>query len=276
MVIPNKIYLLCLFLLPVSLNAQPLFDAHLHYNAAHAEKYTPQDIIKILQRNDMQHAVVTSAPASYVARLFQLAPERIVPLLSAYRCHDDKLTWPDDPTLPQRLEAELKQGTWRGIGELHIFAKDRHSPVFHQIIKLAEKHQLPLLIHGDPAVIDTLYEIAPAQRVAWAHAGTVPYPDLIADYLQRYPALSIDVSVRDERIAPNGRITDDWYELFINFPDRVMVGVDTYSLQRWDNFDAAVTTIRNWLTQLPEDMSKQLAFENASAFFIKSGKNKQK
>ncbi|MDX1812245.1 MAG: amidohydrolase, partial [Gammaproteobacteria bacterium] len=208
-------------------------------------------------------------PASYTAKLYQYAPGRIVPLLGVYRSHEDKIDWPNDASLPARMESNLKKGTWRGIGELHIFAKDRHSLVFRRIVEIAAQHQLPLQIHGDPAVIDTVYDIMPAQPVSWAHAGTFPYPDLIADYLQRYPALHVDLSVRDERIAPNGQISDEWYELFIRFPNRFMVGVDTYSLSRWKNFDSAVAVIRHWLAQLPDDIAKQLAYDNAASFFGK-------
>ena len=77
----------------------------------------------------------------------------------------------------------------------------------------------------------------------------------------------IDLSVRDDRIAPDGRISDDWYELFIRFPDRFMVGVDTFSLSRWQHFDAAVATIRQWLEQLPDRVARQLAYDNAAALF---------
>lgn len=262
---------LCLIaLLPASLRAEPLFDAHLHYNATDATHYSPQQIIAKLERNGIKQAVVSGTPASHTASLYRQAPGRIVPLLGVYRSHDDKIAWPDDATLPERVETELNKGPWRGIGELHIFASDRHSPVFRRIIEIATQRRLPLQIHGDPAVIDTVYDISPSQPVIWAHAGTFPYPDLVADYLQRYPALTIDLSVRDDRIAPDGRISDDWYELFIRFPDRFMVGVDTFSLSRWHQFDAAVATIRNWLGQLPDDVAEQLAYDNAAALFGKS------
>jgi len=257
-------------LLPASLRAEPLFDAHLHYNATDAAQYSPQQIIAKLERNGIEQAVVSGTPASHTASLYRQAPGRIVPLLGVYRSHDDKIAWPDDATLPERVETELDKGPWRGIGELHIFASDRHSPVFRRIIEIATQRRLPLQIHGDPAVIDTVYDISPSQPVIWAHAGTFPYPDLVADYLQRYPELTIDLSVRDDRIAPDGRISDDWYELFIRFPDRFMVGVDTFSLSRWHHFDAAVATIRNWLGQLPDDVAEQLAYDNAAALFGKS------
>jgi hypothetical protein len=254
-------------LLPVQLSAGPLFDAHLHYSANDAEHYSPRQIVDILDRNDIRYAVVTGTPASHTATLYQHAPERIVPLLGIYRNPGDKVAWPHDTSLPSRIEAQLDKGTWRGIGELHIFANDRHSPVFHRIVQIASQRQLPLQIHADPAVIDTVYDIAPSQPVLWAHAGTFPYPDLVADYLQRYPALSIDLSVRDDRIAPNGRLNNDWYELLLRFPDRLMVGVDTYSPSRWKYFDSVVESIRTWLAQLPDDVARRLAYDNAAAFF---------
>lgn len=270
-ILPNIIlHCLSVLLFPTSLAAGSLFDAHLHYSASDAAQYSPQQIIAKLERNGIRHAVVTGTPALHTATLYRHAPERIVPLLSIYRSHDDKITWPHDPTLLARVEAELDRGTWSGIGELHIFAKDRHSPVFRRIVEMAAQRQLPLQLHADPAVIDAVYDIAPKQPVIWAHAGTFPYPDLVADYLQRYPTLYVDLSVRDGRIAPNGKIHDDWYELFVRFPDRFMVGVDTYSLSRWHDFDVVVAAIRHWLAQLPDDVATKLAYDNAAVFFAKS------
>lgn len=75
--------------------------------------------------------------------------------------------------------------------------------------------------------------------------------------------------MRDERIAPDGTIDDDWYELFVTYPDRVMVGVDTYSTARWHAFSATTKTIRNWLAQLRDDIARQLAFGNAERLYKK-------
>jgi hypothetical protein len=239
----------------------------LHYNTRDAEQFSPQQIIAILDRNSIQKALVTGMPAHQAMRLHRQAPERILPLLGVYGGPKDKENWTQDTELPSRVEAQLKQGNWHGIGELHLFAKDRHSPVFTRIIELAQQHRLPLLLHADPAVIDTVYEQAPGQAVIWAHAGSFPYPDLIADYLSRYPALHVDLSVRDQRIAPDDVLRDDWYELFVRYPDRFMVGVDTYSLSRWHAFDEVVATIRRWLQQLPADVARRLAYDNAAALF---------
>jgi hypothetical protein len=249
------------------LHAEPLFDAHMHYDAADAAHYDSQQILEKLEQSEVRQAAVTSTPPQLAKRLHQQAPERFLPLLGVYHTPADKLNWTEDKGLPARLEAELAQGGWRGIGELHLFAKDRHSPVFRRIVELAGQYGLPLLLHADPAVIDTVYDIAPAQPVIWAHAGTFPYPDLVADYLQRYPALAVDLSVRDERIAPHGEIGDAWYELFINFPDRFMLGIDTYNLARWHAYAQVSEKIRHWTRQLPKAIATRLAYQNAAAIF---------
>lgn len=269
MTLLRKLLPYCLFMLlfPAGLHAERLFDAHLHYNAADAAHYSPQEIIARLDRNGIERAVVTGSPAAHTASLYRHAPGRIVPMLGVYRHHTEKMSWPDDASLPERVAANLEEGNWHGIGELHIFARDRHSPVFRDIIRLAAQRELPVQLHADPAVIDTVYDIAPGLTVIWAHAGTYPYPDLVADYLRRYPSLYVDLSVRDGRIAPGGILDDAWYELFIRFPGRFLVGVDTYSLSRWHAFDAAVAGIRHWLAQLPDDVAAKLAYENAAGLF---------
>jgi len=249
------------------LTAQPLFDSHLHYSAEDAQLFKPKDIIERLTKNSISYAVVTGTPAQHVSNLYQYAPERIVPILSVYRDSADKSRWTKDETLIPYLKKELERGYWRGIGELHIFADERHSKVFKQVIAMANKRQLPILIHCDPAVIDTLYEIAPTLQIIWAHAGTYPYPDLVANYLQRYPSLLVDVSMRDERIAPKGKIVDDWYELFVTYPNRFMIGVDTFNTARWQTFNAEVTTIRHWLEQLPDEIAQQIGFANAATLY---------
>ena len=77
------------------------------------------------------------------------------------------------------------------------------------------------------------------------------------------------VSMRDERIAPKGIMSNDWYELFVTYPNRFMIGVDTYSTERWQLLDSAVGTILNWLGQLPDDIAVQLAFINAAKLYNK-------
>lgn len=257
------VFFLWLLKLPALAFATPLFDVHLHYNQSDVDVVSPAEVISILKRNNVRYAVVTSRPPELATQLHQQAPDIIIPMLGVYQTFEDKARWVNDVHLPKRVEAALKKGNWQALGELHIFAAQRNHPVFRKIIQLAVDYQVPLNIHGDPAVIDTVYKVAQHHPVIWAHAGTFPYPDLLADYLQRYPQLYVDLSVRDDRIAPGGKLSDDWYTLFVKFPDRFMIGVDTFSTDRWKRFDQATAKIRNWLSQLPPDIAQKIAFDNA-------------
>jgi hypothetical protein len=247
--------------------AQRLFDAHLHYNIEDADHYSVDQIIALLRANDVRGAVVTSRPPEHLLPLHARAPALIVPLLGVYRTPADKETWMDDADLPARVEQAIAGGPWRGIGELHIFAAQRRNPVFLRIVELATSQGLPLQMHCDPAVIDALFEHAPAATVIWAHAGAYPYPPLLRDYLHRYPGLHLDLSVRDQRIAPEGRLDPDWEWLLLEYSDRFLVGVDTYRTARWDDFAKVVTQIRNWLDQLPAPVSEAIAYRNAARLF---------
>ena len=64
-----------------------------------------------------------------------------------YRTPEDKQAWVQDTRLPARLERMLSDGPWRGVGELHLFAEQRLSPVFLRIVELATRHR---------AVVDAL------------------------------------------------------------------------------------------------------------------------
>jgi hypothetical protein len=265
--------LLAAFLAPLFAhgNELPLFDAHLHYSAPDSDRLDPTSVIGILDRNGISRAVVTGTPAQYALELYRHAPARIVPLLGLYRSPADKESWHRDATLPARVEDQLASGFWRGIGELHLFAEHRHSPVFRRIVELAVQHDLPLLLHCDPAVIDSLYEYAPGVTVIWAHGGAYPYPPLLRDYLERHPALYADLSVRDARIAPQGILAPDWELLLTEHADRFLTGVDTFSTRRWTQFDGVTRDIRGWLAQLPAEVAERIAYRNAASLFPVAG-----
>ena len=237
-------------------------DAHLHYNQSHSDQLDPAQILEILQRNNIELAVVTSIPTSLSLELQKASPEQIIPLLGVYADYDDKQNWHQQTDLIRQVEQALVSGKYKGIGELHLFAEHRHSPVFMRVVTLATRHRLPLLMHCDPVVIDTLFEHEPDARVVWAHAGAYPYPALLRDYLARYPNLYIDLSMRNERIAPGNRLDPEWENIFMELPDRFMTGVDTFSPGRWHDYSDYAEQTRDWLEQLPDEIARQIRIEN--------------
>lgn len=252
--------------------AQPtlpaMIDAHAHYSAADAAVLPPAAMLARLDAAGVRRLVTTSSPPALAQALYRYAPDRVIPLLGVYRSDRSKTTWMRDPGLPAQLAAQLDSGVWAGIGELHLFAPDADQPVFRQLVRLAAARGLVLMIHGDAEVIERAFAIAPAVRVLWAHLGTEPEPEALAATLARHPeTLWIDTSVRDPRIAPDGILLPGWRALFERFPERFVVAVDTFSINRWQHYDAVVAQIRSWTEPLPQPLRNNLLHDNAARLF---------
>lgn len=247
----------------------PMIDAHSHYTAKDAAALEPAEIVARLDAAGVSRVAISGTPWAHARRLHEFAPQRVIPLLGVYASQSDKAQWMHDEDLPARIAAHVAEGEWAGIGELHLFARDAVSPVFAELVRLADEHDLMLLIHGDVAVVERAFEIAPDIRVLWAHLGTVPEPDIVAQMLERNSdrTLWVDTSVRDERIAPNGRLLPAWQALFEAHPERFVVAVDTFSTNRWHQYDEVATDIRHWLTALSPALQERLLWRNAEALF---------
>lgn len=249
--------------------APPVFDAHLHYRPAMLETFDIADVSRSLASNNVQSALIMAPEGELIRRLQAGTQARIVPFLEMSRRLGRKMDWMYTEDLADRIATLLdaSEVQWRGLGEFHIQADDRFAPGFEALLELAVARDLPVMIHGDPAVIDHAYAIQPEVRILWAHAGSYAYPPLVEDYLERHPRMNMDLSMRNPRINPDGQIDDAWFELFLNHPDRFMIGVDTFSASRWTRFTEVMDQTRAWLDQLPADVARAIAFDNAERLF---------
>lgn len=248
---------------------QPLFDSHLHYGGEDAKYYSPRQVIEVFDRNRIEYAVVSSTPNANTEALYAYAPKRIIPFLGLYETLKDKRDWMHDETVIPRMEKALEKGIYRGVGELHLFAEDRKSAVFKRVVEIAVERGLMLQVHGDAEVVDEVFLIAPTATVLWAHLGTTPEPDFLRDVLKRHPNnLYIDTSVRDKQLLETEVLSAEWQRLFIDYQDRFMIAVDTFSVNRWDTFDSVIKDIHTWLDDLPPEVSKKLAYGNAYKLLV--------
>jgi hypothetical protein len=264
------LYLLILLWLPsfaVTANTPlPIFDGHIHYNQDVWEWLPPQTALKRLESQGIVRAVVSSTPTEGTERLYRIAPRRVVPFLRPYFREADRETWFSDPKILDYLKAQLDRIPYRGIGEFHLASSQNHTPVVRAIISLARARGLFLLAHTDVDVIDTLFLQESGLKIIWAHSGfDVAIPRLRA-MLDRYSGLYLELSFR-EGIAPGGRLAPEWREFFLAYPDRFLVGMDTYSASRWQRLPEIVAATRHWLAQLPPPTASAIAFGNAARLF---------
>ncbi|QCU90522.1 amidohydrolase family protein [Thiomicrorhabdus sediminis] len=249
-------------------NKRELFDSHLHYGHEDVAHFSEQQVMQIFDRNRVKYALISSTPNSGTEKLYRYSPNRIIPFLGVYHSLSDKRDWMHNLNVLEEVKQNLEKGFYRGIGEIHIFAKDRKSPVLKGLVEIAAEQSLFMQIHGDAEILDEVFALAPNVTVLWAHLGTQPDPDYLREVLQRHPNnLYIDTSVRDKQLLANGKLSEAWQQLFIDYQDRFMIAVDTFSVNRWQTFDQVVSDINDWLDDLPPEVANKLAYDNAYRLF---------
>lgn len=241
----------------------PIFDAHIHYSHDAVALVPPADVAQILREAGVRKALVSSSDDRGTQLLKEAAPDIIVAALRPYRRRGEISTWMHDPAVVDYLSEKLAQFDYEAIGEFHAYGDDIQTDVIQQMIAMAKERNLILHHHGDRDALDQILETWPEARVLWAHSGFAR-PDEVADALATYPNLWADLAFRSE-MASGGRVDPDWRRLFLRFPDRFMVGTDTFAPERWYYVGEHAAFSREWLSDLPDDVAKQIAYQNAEA-----------
>ncbi len=250
----------------------PLFDAHLHYSAPAWTVYPPEMVAKILDAAGVRSGLVSSAPDEGTFKLKSVLGDRVTPMLGPYRNAADVFSWARDPSIVPYVESNYRRGVHRGFGEFHLLVGQIGLPTVRSVLALAQREKLFLQPHADARTVAELLNYMPDATVLWAHAGVDATPEQIAALLDRWPKLSVELSLRAE-VAPNGTLDPRWRDLLVRHTGRFMIGTDTWTAggaftgnERWDTYADIVRGIRGWLAQLPADAAEAIAHRNAERF----------
>jgi Amidohydrolase len=253
-----------------SANAQeadlPIFDAHLHYNRDQWSVYSVDDILALLDRAGVQKAFVSSTPDDGTLMLYDRAPDRIVPVLRPYRVPSDQFSWARDPSILDYLQDRLDLAPYRGLGEFHLNVSEAGLGVPRGILELGAARGLVLQAHTDATGIQELLAQRPDLNVLWAHAGMNASPATVGRILDAHPNLWVDLALRTD-VAPGGRLDPAWAALFERYPDRFLIGTDTWVVSQWTRLPELMSRVRGWLRQLPPEIAQQIAYANAEHLF---------
>ena len=244
----------------------PIFDAHIHYSRDAWDALSPAQALATLDRAGVRLALVSSTPDDGTLKLYELAPDRIVPFLRPYRSRADMQGWPSDPAVQAYVGERLKRGIYKGIGEFHLSAVDSDAPVVKRFAELAAKQQLFFHAHVDEVAVEKLLTLYPQVRILWAHAGMSAPSHVVGRLLDRFPRLWVELSMRYD-VAPGGTLDLEWRGLFLRHPDRFLVGTDTWVTSRWQTLVDEVQATRAWLGQLPPEVAEQIAYRNGARLF---------
>ncbi len=238
----------------------PISDTHLHYSHDSVEMTPPERVIEIMREANLKLALVSSSDDNGTQLLSDLAPDLIVPGLRPYRKRGETGTWFKDETILDYVEALLEENSYATIGEFHLYGENAELPIPKRIVELAVEHNLILHAHSDAEAVERLLAQDPTVKVLWAHSG-FDSPEEIAAMLGKHDRLWADLAFRSE-VGSGGKLSEDWIKLFTDFPDRMMLGTDSYTPERMFYIPEHAESARQWLTSLPQEVAENVAWKN--------------
>jgi len=243
----------------------PIFDAHMHYSHDAWEMVPPKVAVELLRKAGVRRALVSSSNDDGNQKLYAEAPELILPSLRPYRSRGEISSWMRDESVVQYLEARLAKYRYVAVGEFHLYGSDADLPVPRRMVELARQHGLLLHAHSDVDAVERLFRQWPEARILWAHSG-FDAPDKVREMLRKHRNLWCDLAFRSDHGA-GGKPTPEWRAAFLEFPDRFMVGTDTYTPERWPFVVEHASWSRAWLRDLPVEVAEKIAYRNGEALF---------
>ena len=238
----------------------PIFDAHIHYSHDAWQVVPPKEAVALLRKAGLRRALVSSSDDEGTQKLLAEAPDVVIPELRPYRRRGETSSWVRDDTVIAYLEERLRRHRYVAIGEFHLYGAEADLPVPKRMVAIARQHRLMLHAHSDADAVERLFRVDPDARILWAHAGFEP-PERVRQMLARHKNLWADLAFRSDHVA-DGKVTSAWRSLFIEFPDRFMLGTDTYVPERLYHVPEHAAQSRAWLADLPADVAERIAWRN--------------
>lgn len=258
-----------------AINDVPIFDAHIHYKEPAWAEFPVERVVGLMDSSGVAMGLVSSSPDEGTIKLWEYAPNRVVPELRPYHGEIGSSNWTEFPQIKTYLEGRLAQYPHQGIGEFHIRNRGMwDETLFREIITMAKQQDLFLHVHSDAEPIRWLYDLDPDVKIIWAHAGLGEPPSEVYRLMEEFPNLVADTSLREHAILDWGNtIHPEWEKIVLDFQDRLMVGSDTWVNGQWESYSSIIEANRRWLAHFPRSVAEKIAFRNAERLFGRSVSN---
>lgn len=239
----------------------PVADVHVHYSHDSVEMTPPERAVELMREANLKFALVSSSDDRGTQLLSELAPDLIVPALRPYTRRGQIDSWQSSEANLRYVESLLETNRYASLGEFHLYGADADLPIPRRMVELAVKHNLLLQAHSDADAVERLLAQDKTIRVIWAHAGFED-PVSIGAMLAKHDRLWADLAFRSE-VGAGEQLSDDWRELFTRFPDRLMLGTDSFTPERLYFIPRHAERARQWLAELPAEVAEAIAWKNA-------------
>lgn len=287
----------CLLLLQAPLRASaqtiPIIDLHFHAD----QVWDLQALVKLFDELGVAAAGNGARGSDDLALKFaEQYPGRFIPFggnepIRGFISRGGERAYTlQDPAVVEylgRLEAALRNGQFKGIGELVVNSAHSRSDkpakypadsaLMQRLWALSAGYGVPLSVHMD-ATSDSIAQmerlLASDRRGSWiwAHTGwsADSSPALLRRLLQAHPNLFCELSGREsirrkyrgDPIDEGGVLKPTWKALLEEFPDRFVIGTDI-DPATLETYREEIGYWRGILTQLSPTTATKLAHENA-------------
>lgn len=247
--------------------AYDINDGHLHYNQDVWDQLSAEQALRVMTENGIDRAIVSSTPAAGTVKLYELSKPRIIPFIRPYRVFRDRFTWHSDPSIIEYIKQQLNTGIYQGFGEFHLFKEHKDTEIVRTLMKMMVEHKLAVSAHADAETIEHLMKLQSELRLIWAHCGMDHPLNEVKRIMDAYPGISCDLSFRYNMLDDNQALIPAWRLLLEQYPERFMLGMDTYIPRRWASLPQHIDYAKHWLDQLSPEAKQLIARENIMRMF---------
>lgn len=281
----------------------PISDAHFHVIPIFME---PDALLKAMDSLKIKWTGGAGymAPDARMARFHKVMKQRLKlyggqrESVNIYAKHGaapfENPSHPAVAEMLSQIEAGLKDGRFKGIGELHVntlyTAPDKpglrrklpvDSPTFKAVFDLARKYEAPVDIHieWDPDTVEQLERTLtayPSVPVKLAHCGKTSTAGDIRAIMTKFANVYCDLSSRPGKhryhtptvviFTAEGFQQGDWRKVIEDFSDRFTVGID--DVESWSEYEMVVGIIRKGLlAHLSPETAEKVAYKNADRLY---------
>jgi len=239
-----------------------MIDAHSHITGPNIDVDIDMDyVFSFLDQANISKVLLFGPPAP-LQNVYRKYPDRVIPFLSFFRVDPSTGKLIISHERLEQVERLLKSGLFKGIGEILLrfhgsvegAPEGAHNPaddpLMLKLYDLAAQYSVPVNVHVDFKYSDELERALEHNRKAtiiWAHCGATgtaagivhAAPPLIRRMMDKHPNLFADLSLSNpytlgERAPtqeelftnPDGSIKQEWKDLFEDYSDRFMWGLD--------------------------------------------------
>lgn len=246
-----------------------IFDAHLHYNWEPTPYFSLDEVHALFKKHHVTGILATSRPNDGTHALVGNGELGlwVVPFIRPYRVRPDVQSWFSNPVIFDLIEQEFKRGYYIGIGEFHLSGRAAATEMVKKTVDFAVKHDLYLHAHADEEAVEILFSHNPRAKIIWAHTGFGLSTERVEAMLMKHKTIWGELSYRSGISGTSGALTPEWRALFTAYPDRFLLGSDTWVNERWASYGDIMAQYRRWLAELPLPIAQGIAHGNARALF---------